>query len=261
MQRHFRRSVVALAVLLIGCGGPSDLAEDIGCGLLGCVPSSTLATSELAPDYVVETSGTTVHVQASFRSGGGIVYDVQLDTDRLVVETDASPPRAMQDELLRASWIAVYATVSPERRYTISLLRADGSRLASTVTLAPPFALLSPTQTLVLDRRSAPVAITVSAPATERLVSRVDGTCGSSQFFGGYHFDAPVAAAGGSSYLLDPAQLYFSIPPQALGETTDCGIELTLSRETEGRLADAFRPDGTFVGRHEKTLNIRFDAR
>lgn len=262
-----RWSVVAVAsaILAAACGGLSDLGNDIAdgftCGLAGCKPSDGLASSSIAPDYTVTSSGAEVLVTAGFRTSGGANHDVQLTTDKLSVETDGAPAIPFRDDLLQLEWSAVFPTASASRKYSIAFVRRDGSTLTSGATLPPAFALLSPTTPLGLDRRSATVPITVSAPATEQLIARMSGTCGSATHaFGVFPFAAPMASGSGSSYTLDPAAMYSFLGSAVTPSTTNCDLKLTLSRELPGTLAPGFRTDGRSIGRFEHTIRIQFDT-
>ena len=91
MQRHSPASFAALlaATALLGaCGGGSDFAFLSGCNLLACRRSGTLASSEIAPDHELSSSGGAVLVTAAFRSRGSIGANVQLEGEQPTVQTD-----------------------------------------------------------------------------------------------------------------------------------------------------------------------------
>lgn len=254
------------AVLTAGCGGGSiaDALGDAFSCLGGCKESTLIATSALSPDYVATSDGQRTEIRAGLRTSGGFNRDVQLNNESLYIQADGEPRYEMRDADRRVEWIAESQGGNGGRRYRIEFERSNRNTYAATLTMPPAFELTSPVGVPSMTNSSQPLAVTVSAPAVERLQTWLAADCGPS-------FDkvgprqvsllAPTAAAnGGSVYRLDAASVVAFVRPTSGPAPTRCAVTLTLRRELKGSFDSAFRSDGNVTARFDRLLVVQYDA-
>lgn len=266
--RPWAASTLAAALLasLAGCGGGSVadvlLGDPFGC-IGSCKESTLIATSALSPDYVATSDGQRTVIRAGLRTSGGTNHDVQLNNEKLYVQLDGEQRYEMRDDDRRVEWSAEAQGGNGGRRFRIDFERLSGNTHSATITMPQAFDLTAPGGTPTITNSSQPLAVNVSAPATERLQTWLAADCGPS-------FDrigprqvsllAPTASGGGSVYTLDAGSVISFVRPATGPAPTRCAITLTLRRELKGTFDASFRSDANVTGRFDRLLVIQYDA-
>jgi hypothetical protein len=256
----------ALVSTLAACGGGiqesgNGSADRLTCATT-CKSSSSLASNQIRPAFVVVSDGARVQAQAGFSSGSDLRFNVEIDgTDSLRLNTAqgtqnfripaTSFPTIIVDALRTliagaTPYLSEVNTAAGASPLNFEFVR-NTTVLASTVELPAPFQIASPADgaTLALTARILPVRLSGAATATVNGVTLnctdVNGNTatGTSQL--SPQAGSVVRDASGIGYTLDIGsaidRLTFSSTfPR--GAVARCDVALKLIMEAQGQ-ADA----------------------
>lgn len=260
-------SVVFVCALAACGGGVQDdgngQVDRLACAT-ACKPSSSLATDQIRPSFVVVSDGNRVQAQAGFSSGSDLRFNVEIDgSDSLRLSTS----RGTQGFHIPASSLSTFVveafrTLVAGATPYLSEVNPDAGAApmqfefvrgatiyTSSVQLPNPYQITNPSNgvTVAITTRTLPVALSSASPATAHGASFSCVDVNGNTATGGSDLSmvagSLTSASSGVSYTLDIGaavdRLSFSTT-NPRGSVARCDVVLKLTMQNQGQADPRF---------------------
>jgi hypothetical protein len=158
-------ALLGALALLPSCGGgngPADaVGEELGCSLLNCKDSATLATADISPRLVASQDGGEVRIDASVSYRANLLTQVKLTGgDQLAAAAGNQRVALVTREPIGSSAQATFGGQPAGATVTLEFVRG-GVVYPSTVKIPAPFTVKSPQGAIAILRSPGQYFITL----------------------------------------------------------------------------------------------------